>query len=455
MRMLKISTIMIAMTMMLFACATVSETKLKLAQQSMQQGHYNQAFDHAILSLQSKIDHYDTIVLLPSIKMQAYAQKQSQIAAYKAAKDWDSVAYAYDRIISMNQSLQSTQRLLAAFILSERVADKNKAAIDRLLAVPILDVKLEHDRSYKYAAEAHYMRGKQDQLSKAYRQSNTHFMKALSFITPYKDARERADTTKNLADMADAKHYYNQAKQHVRTHSYRSASRLFGQSESYIHGYKDAYQLAEKYKSMADLADALIHYNSAQALALQKNYRTASAEFGRALSFIPNYKDAVSLEMRYRKKADKQDALKHYQRANTFMGQQRFKQAAMEFDAAERFVSGFKDARYQAEYARSLVPPSHAQLQALVQRSVANGVPLSWLHDVHQGYSEHVVIHSIQVLRQGRFNLHKEYWPYRLNVSGVTDLEVPNAEEQKITFTRVVDFRIFRDDFGGWKATFR
>jgi len=159
--------------------------------------------------------------------------------------------------------------------------------------------------------------------------------------------------------------------------------------------------------------------------------------------------------MRYRKKADKQDALKHYQRANTFMGQQRFKQAAMEFDAAERFVSGFKDARYQAEYARSLVPPSHAQLQALVQRSVANGVPLSWLHDVHQGYSEHVVIHSIQVLRQGRFNLHKEYWPYRLNVSGVTDLEVPNAEEQKITFTRVVDFRIFRDDFGGWKATFR
>ena len=84
-----------------------------------------------------------------------------------------------------------------------------------------------------------------------------------------------------------------------------------------------------------------------------------------------------------------------------------------------------------------------------------HGIPFRWLHDVHHGYAKDVRVTNIRIIRQGRFNTVHEYWPYRLQVTGVCDLEVANGEEKKLSFDTVVDYRVFRDDFNEWRATFR
>jgi len=447
--------IVIVMAALLAGCATVTEQQLKLAQQSVRQGDYAHAFDQAARSLTAKIGNYKTMSLFPEISDHAYADKLAEIERYKTTQNWDQVAYGYARIIAMNQTIRQLQQTLIAFEAQARMSQSNHLAVNRLLDINTIDVSAEHADYDERAAATHYARGKQLLASRVYRQAKDEFSKALAFMDPYKDARSLALESGHLADLADAKLYYGQAQQAVQQHRHREAALAFAKAYGFIPNYRDARQLAEKYKHMADQEDALAYYQKGDALAQSHQYRAAAQSFNQALSFVPGFRDAHEQAVYYTDLANREAARRYYAKAMNLMDEQRYGRAAQAFEQANRFVPGFRDAEAMADKARSIVAPGDYELKQLVQESVKKGIPLAWLDDVHQGYAEAVVVTGVRVERRGYFNARHEFWPYRLRVSGTYTLEISKANEQTLSFDTVVDYRVFRDDFGDWKATFR
>ncbi len=447
--------IVIGLLALLGACATVSEQKLKLAQQSVERGAYNQAFDHTALSLQAEIANQKALALFSEVSEGAYRQKLAEIEQAKAIADWDRAAYAYDRIIALNKTVQKIQLSLKLYIEKNRVSNTNLKAMDRLLQLQPRHVNEARSVAYEKAAEAHYLSGQRYAAAQTHRQASSEFNKALSFINPYKNALSLASKSKHLADLADAKLYYGYGVQDVQNHQHRAASIAFAKADEFIHGFKNAHLLAIKYKNIADQEDALTHYVKGEQLAANQDYRSAVKEFEVSRSFVADFRDVHRLIPHYTDLANRADALKHYQQAMHHMDQYKFSQAATEFDQANAFLPGFRDATEMAKRARSFIPPDSHQLKALVQQSVSNGIPLSWLHDVHRGYTEDVVVNSIRVIKRGHFNQRREFWPYRIRLIGTCDLEIDKVNEQVVAFDTVVDFRLFRDDFGDWRAKYR
>ena len=445
----------VGLVLLLTGCATPSEQQFKLAQQSVQQGDYDAAFNQAAQSLQANIGNYKMIGLFPGITRQAYAQQLSQIDHYKQARKWDQAAHGYDRISAMNRTLKQLQQALALFGNRVNTSKANRAAINSMLAIEPRDVDVQRNDAYKVAAEAHYANGQRYAKGGAFRQAQSEFAGVLSFINPYRDAGAQAAKNGHLADLADAKMHYRRAVQAVQQQHYRVAANAFARADGFIPGYRDAYALAAKYKAIADQADALIRYRRGKQLAAEHQYRAAATAFTKALSFVPGYRDASLLATRYSRLADRADAGRYYEQGIQLMQADRFAEAARSFARADQFVPGFRDARDMAERAESFVPPDSYQLRHIVQQSVHKGIPLSWLHDVHRGYTEDVQIRSVSVLRQGRFNHRREFWPYRLRLSGTCKLEIARGNEQVVGFDTIVDYRLFRNDFGDWQADFR
>jgi len=454
-RIIKYGFIIFGIVFLLGGCATVSDKQFKLAQQSMEKGAYVQALYQAAQSLQAEIGNDKTIALFPGIAESAYAQKLADIEQYKSTSNWDSAAYGYDRIVSMNQTIGNIQRMLAVYGQNTKVSKLNREAISRLLNIKARNVEGQRDNIYKKAAQAHYVSGKRYASSQDYRAANSEFKKALSFINPFKDASERAEKSKHRADLADAKKYYGHGMQAVDNQHHRAASIAFAQSDAFIHGFRDAHALAAKYKDIADQEDASSRYQEGERLAKNNQYRAAASAFNASLAFVPSYRNAYELAARYTKAANRQDARSHYRQGMRLMDQQKFELAAREFERANRFIPGFRDAIIMAERARYFIPPRSFKLKGLVQESVQQGIPLSWLHDVHQGYTEEVNITSVDLIKQGGFNELREFWPYKLRVIGTCELEMSKDKKLKTSFNTVVTYRVFRDDFGDWKAKLR
>jgi len=455
MRLMKQVVVIFAALVLLASCASVSEKNQKLAEQSMQKGDYASAFDQASHSLNAEIGNHKTIALFPSIAENAFTQKLIEIDHFKAEANWDRAAYGYDRIIAMNRTVQSIQDAMRIYAPRVQVTKAKRAAMNQLLAIRQHDVAALHDEAYEQAAAGHYGSGKRYQAAKDYRQAAGEFNRALSFVAGYRDAIKLAAETKHLADLADARIEYVKGVQAVGAHEHRAAATAFARADAFIRGFKDAHQLAMKYKAIADQEDALANYLQGERLAEAHHYRDAAAAFTTALGFVPDFRDAGLLSARYTDLANREDARRYYRKGERLMDRQEFDQAAIAFDQADRFVPGFRHAGAMADRARSYIAPEFFELKRLVQKSVDRGIPLSWLRDVHNGYAEDVKISTIRIIRQGRFNATHEYWPYRLQVKGVCDLEVAKGNEQKLAFDTVVDYRVFRDDFGEWRATFR
>jgi len=87
--------IMIGMAILLAGCVSTTEKQRQLAQQSVRQGNYAQAFDQAAASLADRIGNYKTIRLFPDISAHAYRRKLAEIEHYKTARHPDQTAYGY------------------------------------------------------------------------------------------------------------------------------------------------------------------------------------------------------------------------------------------------------------------------------------------------------------------------------------------------------------------------
>jgi len=447
--------IVIGCVLLLTACVSASNKQLKLAQQSVAQGNYAQAFDQAAQSLQTDIGNHKTIALFPGIVQHAYTQKLGEIQQHQSRQHWDQAAYGYDRMVAMNQAVQGIQTQLNTYAQKANTSASKREAMKRLLALSGHDVSAQRDDVYGKAAAAHYVRGKQYVAAQQHRQANRAFRQALTFIADYQDAISLAASSKRLADLADASKYYGQALAAVKQQQHRTAARAFARAVSFVADFRDAAQLAVKYKTMADQQDALLRYNEGHRLAQDHQYRAAGKAFREVSSFVPGYRDATHLSGYYMDLANKEDARQYYSKAMRLMDRQDFSRAARAFDKANQFVAGYRNAREMAAKARSQIAPASHQLQRMVQASVKYGIPLTWLHDVHQGYTEEVKITSVSVMQRGRFNSRHEYWPYRLHLRGTCELEISESNEQDMSFDTVIDYRVFRDDFGNWKATFQ
>jgi len=447
--------ILLTMIAMLASCVSVSEQRFRQAQQSMQQGNYTHAFNRAAESLQADMTNYQAMRLLLDVHQNAYTQELNSIEQYKAQKHWDQAAYGYDRIRSMNTSLSQIQQSLRVFRDSGKVADINWQTVDALLAIQPDRVNSQRNKAYLQAAEAHYIRAKSYLLSNALRQASQEFSKVLSFRNPYKDADSQARRTKHMADEADAQRLYAQGLLDVQQHRYRYAVSAFNEALVFIPNYKNARMLSQKYQLLADQKDALVLYQKGQKLAEHHQYRAAAQAFIATSQFIPSYRDADKLAKHYRQLADRKDARAYYAKGLVYMNQQEFTLAANAFKKANYFVPGFRDATALARKASLLSPPTKPQLRQLVQQSVQHGIPLSWLDDVHHGYTEEVSVAGIEVIRYGRFNQKHEFWPYKIRVYGACKLEVTKTDERQISFDTIVHYRVFRDDFGDWKAVFK
>lgn len=449
-----VNRMVLLLLMVLTACATTSQKNYKLAEESLKSGDYAQAFDMVVHSLNADIRNHKAIALFPAIAGSAYSEQFAVINQAKVVSDWDVAAYAYDRIINMNGNLMAVQARLNVETENVVVSQEKKAAINALLAMKTREVSGEREQAYEQAAGAHYTKGTSHAGNRQYRMAAAEFDSALSFIGDYRDAFRLAEKNRKLADLADARIQYAKAEHAVLNKQYRVASEAFAAAEQFVAGFRDAALLAAKFKGIADHEDALANYERGQQLADDQQYRAAAEAFGRTLSYVAGYRDAAVLADYYTDLANREDAIKFYRKGMRLMDRQDFEQAAIAFDRAEQFVAGFKDARAMAERARYFIPPRFFELRHLVQKSVKHGVPLNWLDDVHRGVTEHVKVSSIRVIREGRFNEFHEYWPYRIRVRGTLELELGKDNEEQRSFDTVVDYRVFRDDFGEWKATF-
>ncbi|MBL4775921.1 MAG: hypothetical protein JKY87_07725, partial [Mariprofundus sp.] len=127
--------IVVALLLLLSGCVSASNKQLKLAQQSMAQGNYTQAFDQAAQSLQSDIANHKAIALFPGIVQNAYSQKQGEIQQHQIRQHWDQAAYGYDRIVSMNYTVQRIQAQLNVYGQTVNTSASKRQAMNDVLAL--------------------------------------------------------------------------------------------------------------------------------------------------------------------------------------------------------------------------------------------------------------------------------------------------------------------------------
>lgn len=443
----------------MLGCQSASNKQLELAQASAKIGNFLNAFSQATASLQADIGNYQTIALFPAVSQGAFTQQLNAIEQLKGQQSWDAIAYGYDHIIGMNNQINTLQQSLRVFRTTTKTSNQNNANMDAFLNIQARHVDQERNLYYGKAAEAHYMQGDRHAASNAYRLAAASFQKTLSFISTYKDAPAKAAKFKHLADLADAQNLYAQGMQAVSYQQHRAAANAFAKALTFIPNYKDAVQLAAKYKNIADQEDALKHYTQGQNLAAQHQYRAAMNSFQQALSFVANYRNSHRLVIKYKQLADEEDAKQQYALAEQYMEQQDFEAAANAFDASRSFVPDFRDSVFMAQKVRSYIPPAHRELKQLIEASFAGGIPHHYVNYLSNTRSIHdVKISNINVRDRGHFDRHGEFWNYMIYVKGSFEYMPSRREpniEQTMPIGREFNFHIGKTAYGNWKATIR
>jgi tetratricopeptide (TPR) repeat protein len=282
-----------------------------------------------------------------------------------------------------------------------------------------------------------------------YRDASKKFMSADDITGNYKNAKTLASKYEAMADEKDAQICYDKGTAFVNTDNFRDASIQFNKAVSFMPNFKDAQALATKYKTIADENDAQICYNKGKTLVNVGNFRDAVIQFNKAVSFVSNFKDAKALATKYKNMADEKDAQAHYEKGQALMNQNEFKGAEKEFLSANNYVKGYKDALLLAEKARSAMP-NEAQIASAVTAALQEGIPVSWVGNLLGG--SNAKLNSIKVEKIGIYNDRERYWPMQIRVIGSCLLNDPFNQGKEVSFDNIGDFILFKDDYGEWKA---
>ena len=95
--------------------------------------------------------------------------------------------------------------------------------------------------------------------------------------------------------------------------------------------------------------------------------------------------------------------------------------------------------------------PSDSIVFSAVTVALEDGVPVSWVGNLMGGEDPRIA--SIEIDRWGDYNSDQEYWPVKVHVVGTAALRDPFNRGKRVTFDKVADVRLRRDDYGKWIAT--
>jgi len=97
--------------------------------------------------------------------------------------------------------------------------------------------------------------------------------------------------------------------------------------------------------------------------------------------------------------------------------------------------------------------PSEKELQDAVVRALGSNIPVSWVGNLMGG--KNAKVEEIQVVRIGIYNQEKKYWPIKIRCIGHCQLNDPFNQDKYVSFDKVGDFILYRDDYGDWQAVLK
>jgi len=436
---------MLVCAFLLGGCATVGERKAKHAEASYAQGDYDTAFDLGYESLVADAWDDRPIRLFPDLVMQVRRLHDQRIRA-DGGRDWDSVARSYDRLKLVNKRLKTIQQWHSV----ERAQggerfDRNvtEANLERIASLPQTPLEPGFRQAHEHAAQGHYDRATALAATQNFRQAVAEFRTAMRFLPRFRDAEQLALKNEQRANQKDARAAYAQGTSFASAQQYREAQHAFESALSFVPDYRDARVLVVRYKSRADQADAETRYTTALNHAQRGEYRLAASAFAACITFVPNYKDAQQQQQRYTQMANEQEAAEFYEQGLKFMVEQNYVAAEQAFNNANQRVAGFKDASHRARQAHNAIPPQGYEIKRAIAETLSRDVPLTWLN-VRHGHTEKVQLSELHIEWIGSYDMRHQRWPVTVDVAGTCELEQRGREDKHLSFSQTATFNIER-----------
>ena len=450
----------------LCSCASVSTKRLESINKSLMNQDYDEAFDTCFLTLSEDIKNKDAIVLFPDIFDKVYGYHFDMIKNMQSSEDWDNLTKEYDSIIEINDKVETIKKSMNEkyFVNKDKEVGsyvpsflKNKFSptkeeIQKVLDLKLNDVSDKKDLAYNKAANFHYSKGNEYKQEGNFREAVKEFERSVNFITSYKNSEKLIKECTALANQKDALKHYEKGKELANQDRLRDASQEFKESLTFVPDFKDAKLLEKKYVNLANQKDALKHYEKGKELANQDRLRDASQEFKESLTFVPDFKDAKSLEKKYENLANNTDAKEHYDTGMTLMNQNKFQEAQTEFLKANEYIDGFKDALLLAKKCKNAMP-SEQQIFVAIAKRLQNEIPVSWVGNLMGG--KNAKLSKAQVVKIGIYNENQKYWPMKIQCVGQCILNDPFNPGKVVSFDQIGDFSLYRDDYGEWQAVLK
>lgn len=438
------------------ACTSTSVRQYQLSESSFKQGQYAAAFDHAVQSLQADIHNSQSQLILPEATRAALDHGLMQADQFKRQQQWDQMVREYEQIERMGVQLQAIQHALNLEQQQKRmIPEKELQRIDAIQRLAIPSVNLELDQARGEAAEAHYRQGQQWATAGRYRDAVAAFKRAREYRPGYRDTLTLEARYQRKADLADAQRYYHQGEQAAAGKHYRQAAEAFQTVLSYVPDYRDAATLSVRYKSLADQQDAQRNYQLGLAEARQGHYRDAANAFAQANQFVSGYLDAANLYQHYTRLADEQDAALYYNDGLRYFDQDEFKEAAAAFRKSDEFVPGFRNAREMAEEAEYAIAPRDYRVINMIKKEInEHGAGHRWFKEHSRSRFISMQVDHIRILNVGRYDRLRHEWPYRmhLELSGVVENRA--GQHERVSSEVNETFYLYRDRKGRWEIDY-
>ena len=94
-------------------------------------------------------------------------------------------------------------------------------------------------------------------------------------------------------------------------------------------------------------------------------------------------------------------------------------------------------------------PPSNYDIESAITEILKKKVPVKWSGSLMGG--RNAKVRSIEIISIGVYNNRVGYWPVKALVNGTCEAQFI-GETKLNSFNEVGNFKIYKDDYGSWKA---
>jgi len=94
--------------------------------------------------------------------------------------------------------------------------------------------------------------------------------------------------------------------------------------------------------------------------------------------------------------------------------------------------------------------PSQSEIKSAIKNHLKFNVPITWAGNLMGG--KNAQLSSIEVIQVGIYNTTQKYWPMKIRCVGICELNDPFNQGKRVSFNRVGEFVLYKDDYGKWKA---